>query len=63
MWIMVVGRAKILGSLGRGATVLLIQTLTMNTKSNGTEENGAHNRMCPATPRGGRLGAGGCNAI
>ena len=50
------GRAKILGSLGRGVTVLLIQTLTMSTKSNGSEkENGAHNQMCPATPCGGRL--------
>lgn len=56
VWIRVVGRAKVLGSLGRGAPVLLIQTLTMNTKSSGTEkENGAHNQMCPVTPCGGRL--------
>lgn len=52
------GRAKILGSLGRGMTVLLIQTLTMGTKSNGSEKNGAHNQMCPATPCGGRLEGG-----
>ena len=57
--IRVADRAKILGSLGRGVTVLLIQTLTMSTKSNGSEkENGAHNQMCPATPCGGRLEEG-----
>lgn len=56
VWIGVVEPAKVLGSLSRGAALLLTQTLTVNTESSGTEKgNTAHGQMCPIAPWGGSL--------
>ena len=51
VWIGVVVPAKVLGSLCRGATLLLTQILTVNTESGGTEKgNTAHGQKCPIAP-------------
>lgn len=60
VWIGVVEPAKVLGSLSRGAALLLTQTLTVNTESSGTEKgNTAHGQMCPIAPWGGESQEGG----